>query len=141
VPVRWRLGDNTVVAADTDPLLEARTVFKFRSAPGQDSISLRPTTASGRCYAAINPRTRINLQTKDAIPELNPDCRTDDPNPEAARQCAFTQGATYDVIGHLKQVQPARPRWMVIPRDPDDMCCYPGPGLECPRPLRPCRGT
>ncbi len=82
VPVRWRLGDNTVVAADTDPLLEARTVFKFRSAPGQDSISLRPTTASGRCYAAINPRTRINLQTKDAIPELNPG-RGSVPSPRA----------------------------------------------------------
>ncbi|MBL8935890.1 MAG: hypothetical protein JNM69_15140 [Archangium sp.] len=147
VPVRWKAGTSTVVATDQDPLLDARTVLKVRmpvaapNMPVQDSLSFLPTAATGRCYAAINPRTRFNLDTKDAIPELNPDCREDDPDAEVARQCRFTKGATYDVVGHLKQVQPARPRWIVIPRDPDDVCCYPGPGLECPRPLRSCRGS
>ncbi|MBE2254402.1 MAG: hypothetical protein IAE78_33045 [Myxococcus sp.] len=141
VPVRWRLGDASTAADDSDPLLDARTVLKFRLPAGKDSISLRPTAASGRCYAAINPRARLNVHTTDAIPQLNPNCRLDDPDPAAAERCRNTRGATYDIVGHLKQVQPARPRWIVIPRDPDDICCYPGPGLECPRPLSSCRGT
>jgi alpha-tubulin suppressor-like RCC1 family protein len=139
VPVRWRAGDATAVATDGDPLLEARAVLKFRLPPGKDSISLLPTVASGRCFAAINPRTRLNIRTADAVPELNPDCRVDAPDTEAAKQCRNTRGATYDIVGHLKQVQPARPRWIVIPRDPDDICCNPGPGLECPRPVASCR--
>lgn len=141
VPVRWRLGDATTLATQADPLLDARQVLKFRLPAGKDSISLLPTAASGRCYAAINPRARLNLRTSDAIPELNPDCRLDDPDPEAAKQCRNTKGATYDIVGLMKQVQPARPRWIVIPRDPDDICCYPGAGLECPKPLVSCRGT
>lgn len=139
VPVRWRSGDATVLVSDQDPLLDARTVLKTRLAPNADTFAVTPTAASGRCFVSINPRTRLNLDTKDAIPELNPDCRVDDPDPEVARQCRFTKGATYDIVGHLKQVQPARPRWIVLPRDPDDVCCYPGPGLECPRPLRACQ--
>ena len=75
----------------------------------------------------------FNLLTKDAIPELSIDCSPTDPNADKAQQCRDLRGATFDVIGHLRQVQPARPRWVVIPRDPDDVCCYPGPGLECPR--------
>lgn len=141
VPVRYRIGDAMTVVSEQDPILEARTVLKFRLPERNDSIAFVATSMSGTCFAAINPRTRLNLDTSDAIPELNPDCRVDDPNPEAAQQCRFTKGATYDVVGHLKQVQPARPRWIVIPRDPDDICCYPGPGLECPRPLRRCQGT
>jgi alpha-tubulin suppressor-like RCC1 family protein len=141
VPVRWKAGDETVVATDADPRLEARRVLNIRLPPGQDSIAFRPTDASGRCYAAINPRTRINLLTRDAIPELNPNCRVDDGDAEVARQCRLMRAATYDIVGHLKQVQPARPRWNVIPRDPDDVCCYPGEGLECPRPLRACQGS
>ena len=141
VPVRWRLGDITTMATDADPLLDARQVLKFRLPAGKDSISLLPTVASGRCFAAINPRARLNVRSSDAIPELNPNCRLDDPDAVAAKQCRNTKGATYDIVGHLKQVQPARPRWIVIPRDPDDVCCYPGPGLECPKPLVSCRGT
>ncbi|MCU0701536.1 MAG: hypothetical protein MUC96_33915 [Myxococcaceae bacterium] len=141
VPVRYRLGNAMTVVAENDPLLDARTVLKFRLPEGQDTIAFLPTSMSGTCFAAINPRTRLNLDTKDAIPELNPDCRVDDPNADAALQCRYTKGATYDVVGHLKQVQPARPRWIVIPRDPDDICCYPGAGLECPRPLSRCQGT
>lgn len=138
VPVRWRTGPSNVAAGGSDPLLEARTVLRYRLAPSHDSVSVLPTAASGTCWAAINPRTRLNLDTKDAIPELNADCREDDPDAEAALQCRRTRAATYDIVGHLKQVQPARPRWIVIPRDPDDVCCYPGPDLECPRPLRTC---
>ncbi len=141
VPVRYRVGTASTVITEADPLLEARRVLKFRLPEGQDTIAFLATSMSGTCFGAINPRTRLNLDTKDAIPELNPDCRVDDPNPEAAQQCRFVKGATYDVVGHLKQVQPARPRWIVIPRDPDDVCCYPGPGLQCPRPLRRCEGT
>lgn len=138
VPVHWRLGDATTTATEADPVIEARAPFRFRLPAGKDSISLLATNASGQCFGSINPRLRINLVTKDAIPELQPDCREDDPDARDAEQCKLIHAATYDVVGHLKQVQAARPRWNVIPRDPDDMCCYPGAGLECPKPLKRC---
>ncbi len=138
VPVHWRLGDSTTVATETDPVIDARSVFKFRLPAGKDSISLLATNASGQCFGSINPRLRMNMVTKDAIPELQPDCDENDADPEDAKQCKLIHAATYDVVGHLKQVQAARPRWNVIPRDADDMCCYPGAGLECPKPLKRC---
>ena len=41
-------------------------------------------------------------------------------------------------IGHLRQVQPARPRWVMLPRDQDDLCCHPAAGLSCPKPIKQC---
>jgi hypothetical protein len=46
---------------------------------------------------------------------------------------------TFDVVGHLRQIQPARPRWMVMPRDADDLCCHPGTDGQCPRPIKACQ--
>lgn len=90
------------------------------------------------CKLGTNARTRINLVTKDAVPDLAVNCREDDPNSDKAQQCRFLHGATFDVVGHLRQVSAARPRWMVLPRDQDDLCCYPGPDMQCPRPIKPC---
>ena len=138
VPVHYRLGDDSVVAVATDPVLPAKTPLTVRMAAGQTAIAFARVNASGSCSVSYNPHMRINLLTKDAVPELSVDCSPTDPNAEKAQQCRDLQGATFDVIGHLRQVQPARPRWMVIPRDPDDICCYPGAGLECPKPIKPC---
>jgi hypothetical protein len=66
------------------------------------------------------------------------DCREDDPNEERATQCRYLHAATFDITGHLRQVSAARPRWMVLPRDLDDLCCHPGPDMQCPAPIRPC---
>ena len=79
-----------------------------------------------------------NTFSKDALPELLPDCRLDDPDAARAKQCQYLRGARFDVIGHLRHLQPGRPRWAILPRDADDICCRPGPGLECPRPVKPC---
>ena len=58
------------------------------------------------------------MVTKDSVPELNVDCHGERRRHETkATQCKNLHGATFDVVGHLKQVQPARPRWLVIPRD------------------------
>jgi hypothetical protein len=138
VPVHWRLGDDSVVAVQADPVLPAKTSLRVRLAAGQSAIGFAPVDSAGTCSLSYNPHMRINLLTKDAVPELSIDCSPSDPDGAKAQQCRDLQGATFDIIGHLRQVQPARPRWMVIPRDPDDVCCYPGPGLECPKPIKPC---
>jgi hypothetical protein len=85
-----------------------------------------------------NPRVRFLASLTDAVPGLKLACNPNDADPAAAQQCRFLQGARYDLTGHLRQVQPARPRWMIIPRDLDDLCCRPGPGLQCPDPIKPC---
>ncbi len=94
---------------------------------------------NAKCWVSLDARTRIQVMTRDAVPELNPDCREDDPDAQKAAQCRAMRAASYDIVGHLRHVQPARPRWVVLPRNPDDLCCYPGPGLECPRPIQPCK--
>lgn len=141
-PAHFAIGDNAVVATTAAPLLPANTLQRVWLAAGQTSVSViaeGTPPAGAQCTVSENPRTRINLVTKDSLPELQPDCSVADPDPTRAEQCTFFRGATYDVIGHLRQVQPARPRWAIIPRDPDDVCCHPGPGLSCPRPIKPCK--
>jgi len=138
VPVHYRLGDDSVVAVSTDERLAAKQVLKVRLATGQSAIAFQAAEGAGQCNISINNHMRLNVITKDALPELTIDCSVDDANAERATQCRSLRGATYDMVGHLRQVQPARPRWMVIPRDPDDVCCYPAAGLKCPRPVKPC---
>jgi hypothetical protein len=94
--------------------------------------------SQGVCTVSVNSRTRINVMTRDAIPDLQVDCDEHDADANKAQQCLNLHGATFDVVGHLKQVTAARPRWQVMPRDADDVCCRPGPGLECPKPIKSC---
>lgn len=136
---RFKAGDAMVVPGATDPLVPADGIVRYTFGAGETTIGLQATGAEARCTVGYNARARLNLITKDAIPELNPNCNPDDADAEKAAQCRNLRGAEFDVIGHLRHVQPARPRWVVIPRAPDDLCCYPGPGLSCPRPIQPCR--
>ena len=90
------------------------------------------------CTVGLSPETRVSVATRDAIPDLEPDCDPASADADKAEQCRLLRAATYDMVGHLRQLQPGRPRWAVLPRDADDVCCHPGPGLSCPRPLKAC---
>jgi hypothetical protein len=147
VDTHMKLGDGTVTATKADELLPARTrkdVIMESTKSIAAFLAAQPvaTSPAPRCYAARNTHTRVLLMTKDAVPDLKVDCdegtTPETRNTEAARQCRNLHEASFDVVGHLRQVQAARPRWMVLPRDQDDLCCYPGPGLECPKPIKPC---
>lgn len=133
-------GASTVVATTADPLVSKGKVVRHSFVGTEATVSAVAAAGAtaGKCWIAQNFHNRINLITKDALPELQPDCSLTDPDPAKATQCKYTRGATFDVIGHLRHLQPGRPRWAIIPRDPDDVCCHPGPGLGCPRPVKPC---
>ncbi len=135
---RYHVGGTDVVATDVDGLVAPGQIVRHTFAANESAVAFQAITAEARCTVGINARTRINLITRDAVPELEPDCNEADPDAERAQQCKNLRGSEFDIIGHLRQAQPARPRWIVIPRAPDDLCCYPGPGLECPRPIKPC---
>ncbi len=139
VEVRVAFGDSLVVATDTDRQVAGRVPLKHTFTGSQTTVSVFvPGGGAAKCWIAQNFHNRINVITKDAVPELQPDCRPDDPDAAKAVQCQYTRGASFDLIGHLRHLQPGRPRWAIIPRDPDDLCCRPGPGLGCPRPIKPC---
>ncbi len=138
--VHYRVGDALVNASDADAVLPARQVLRYVFTGNENTVAFKGVSSGGSCAVAQNTQARINLLTRDAIPELNPNCRIDDPDLEAAQQCRNLRGSSFDIVGHLRHVQPARPRWMVIPRDVDDVCCHPGPGLSCPKPIKPCSG-
>ncbi|WP_426746863.1 hypothetical protein VZQ01_03020 [Myxococcus faecalis] len=97
-----------------------------------------PANGAARCTVSQNQKARINLVTKDAVPDLVVNCNEQDPDAELARQCKLLHEATFDIVGHMRHVSAARPRWIILPRNQDDLCCYPGPGLECPKPIKPC---
>ncbi|RKH19986.1 hypothetical protein D7X74_05215 [Corallococcus sp. CA047B] len=140
-PVRVRFGPDGVTAAAGDMLLAANVPLEYTLKGNETTVAVvrdATATANGTCQFAPDSRTRISLQLKDAVPDLNPDCSETDADAAKALQCKQMRAATFDVVGHLKHVGPARPRWNVLPRDQDDLCCYPGPGLECPKPIKPC---
>lgn len=137
-PAHYKVGGPSVAATTADAQLAPGQIVRHTFGAGESAVAFVAVGADATCTVGINARTRINLITKDAIPELNPDCQEDDADEEKARQCRYLRAAEFDVVGHLRHVQPARPRWVVIPRAADDVCCYPGPGLECPRPIQPC---
>jgi hypothetical protein len=132
-------GDDTVVATTSSQRLEAREVGEVQLTAQESALAFLSAGATGSCWVSQHPQARMLLITRDAVPELNPDCNERDADAERARQCRFLRGATFDITGHLRHVQAARPRWALLPRDPDDVCCVPGPGMECPRPIQPCR--
>jgi hypothetical protein len=78
------------------------------------------------------------VSTTRALPNFNLNCSESDPDTAEATRCKNLHGARFDVTGFLQQVQPSRPRWMVIARSAQDICCRPGPGLSCPDPIQPC---
>ncbi|MBL8910574.1 MAG: hypothetical protein JNM17_07700, partial [Archangium sp.] len=137
-PARFKFGNDIVFASDGDPIITADQIVRHTLGPNETSVAFQATTTVANCTVGLNARTRINIVTKDAVPELDPDCDENDRDATRAQECKNLRGAEFDLIGHLRHVQPARPRWVVIPRAPDDLCCYPGPGLECPRPIKRC---
>jgi hypothetical protein len=70
-------------------------------------------------------KTRINVSTRDAMPDFDP--RTEFSKVEY-------KGCRVDITGVLRQVQAARPRWLIIARDQDDFCCRAPEGARCPTP-------
>jgi hypothetical protein len=140
-PVRLKFGPRGTVASATDMPLAARKRLDHTLVGTEAVVSFIADgeKVTGTCQVAANTRTRINIVTRDAVPDLQVDCSESDPDAEKALQCRYLHGATFDVVGHLKQVTAARPRWMVMPRDADDLCCRPGAGLECPKLIKPCK--
>ncbi|HLT30645.1 MAG TPA: hypothetical protein VK013_11415 [Myxococcaceae bacterium] len=139
--VHYRFGNGSLATVD-DPVLPAGQRLDHKVVSGNGTLSVLGTgdeVENARCTVGQNPRTRINVITRDSVPDLEPDCNPDDPDADRATQCRAIRGATFDIVGHLKHIQPARPRWGVIPRDANDICCHPGPGLECPRPIKTCQ--
>ncbi|HET9451739.1 MAG TPA: hypothetical protein VFO83_12680 [Aggregicoccus sp.] len=142
VPVRVAFGPSTVTATTADTLLAANTRLEHTvvDADGYASfLAEGATTLESACWVGANARTKISLVTKDAAPELNPDCDPADADATKAEQCRALRAATYDVVGHLRQIQAGRPRWLILPRDAGDLCCYPGEGLSCPKPIKSCQ--
>lgn len=76
--------------------------------------------------------TRINIQTGTALPQLNP--RVFDKNFSGIdySQCRM------NVTGILTQTQAARPRWIIMARDSDDICASSAPGT-CPELIAQCK--
>ncbi len=140
VDVAYAFGPAGTVATAASQTLKAGEVLHhvFTGTEAIVSIVVPAAGVTGRCWIAQNFHNRINVITKDAVPELAPDCRLDDLDAEKANQCKLTRAATFDIVGHLRHLQPGRPRWAVVPRDTDDVCCHPGPGLDCPKPIKPC---
>jgi hypothetical protein len=150
---RYRVGDSTVTVSDSTPdtkLLPARTFTDITFSSGKDFVAVLSavtvptpppgsTTPAPRCYVAHNSGTRILLTTKDAVPDLLVDCDVNDTDVDRRQQCRLLQSVTFDVVGHLRQIQPGRPRWMVMPRDAEDLCCHPGTDGQCPRPIKACQ--
>jgi hypothetical protein len=137
--VHYKQGTSSVLASAADPVLAANTWVRLVFSGVDTSVAFFSAGNAGRCSVGLNSRGRINLLTSDAVPQLTPDCSLTDPDEAKATQCKYLRGATFDIIGHLRHVQPARPRWMVIPRYADDVCCHPGKGLSCPTPIKPCK--
>ncbi|MDC0715049.1 hypothetical protein POL68_41755 [Stigmatella sp. ncwal1] len=140
-PVKVKFGAASVTATAEDAPLAARTNLE-RTLTGSEQhvavIANGALTGKGECHISLNSRTRINVMTRDALPQLLVDCDASDADPERARQCRLLRAATYNVTGHLKQVNAARPRWVVNPRDADDLCCFPGAEGQCPSPIKTC---
>jgi hypothetical protein len=139
--VRLRFGDATVTATGTDPALASGTLLPHRFVGTETHVAFVSdgTAAPGaRCVIGEDAHTRLNVITRDAAPDLKPNCDPDDADAAAAQNCRNLRGATFDIVGHLRHLQPGRPRWALLPRDSDDLCCHPGPGLSCPTSIKAC---
>jgi hypothetical protein len=140
-PVRVKFGPSGLTATIDDIPLAANVRMERTLVGNEQYVAFLADgdlQGRGQCHVALNSRTRINVVTRDAAPDLQVDCSETDLDAERARQCRLLHAATFNVTGHLRQVSAARPRWIVLPRDVDDLCCFPGPDGECPRPIKQC---
>ncbi len=140
-PVRVKFGPAGVQATINDTPLAAKVLLQHTLVGTEQHAAViadGDIIGQGTCHVSLNSRTRINVVTREAVPDLVVDCNENDSNADQARQCRLLRGATFNVTGHLRQVSAARPRWIVNPRDVEDICCFPGPEGECPRPIQQC---
>ncbi len=137
--VRYHAGSPNQTVDSTDPVARANTAVPLTLGDQATTVALLSTGEAATCSVGLNVHSRLNLITKDAVPQLNIDCRVDATDADATAQCRALQAATFDIIGHLRHIQPARPRWAIVPRTADDLCCHPGPGLDCPKPIKTCQ--
>ncbi|HEX8698096.1 MAG TPA: hypothetical protein VF815_04620, partial [Myxococcaceae bacterium] len=140
-PVRVRFGPANVRATIDDAPLAAKVLLEHTMTGTEQHVAVLAdgdVIGKGQCHVSINSRIRIAVVTRDAVPDLEVDCQENDPNAAKARQCRLLRAATYNITGHLRQVSAARPRWIVYPRDLEDVCCFPGPEGQCPSPLQQC---
>lgn len=140
-PVRVKFGTSNVTATIDDLPLAANVKMERTMTGTEQYVAVLgdgDPQSQGKCYVSLNSRTRINVVTRDAVPDLQVDCSETDTDADRARQCRLLHGATFNITGHLRQVSAARPRWIVLPRDVDDLCCFPGPEGQCPRPIKQC---
>ncbi|MDY7225213.1 hypothetical protein [Hyalangium rubrum] len=140
-PVRVKFGTASVRATIDDVPLAAKAVMEHTMTGTEQFVAVLAdgdVINRGQCHVSLNSRTRINVVTRDAVPDLVVDCNENDSNADAAKQCQLLRTATYNITGHLRQVSAARPRWIISPRDADDVCCFPGPEGACPRPIKQC---
>ncbi len=75
--------------------------------------------------------TRINIQTGTAIPQLDPRIF------DQERSGADYSACRLNVTGILSQTQAARPRWIIMARDSEDVCASSAPGT-CPESIAQC---
>jgi hypothetical protein len=140
-PVRVKFGPSSVRATIDDAPLAAKVLLEHTMVGTEQHVAVLAdgdVIGKGQCHISIHSRTRINVVTRDAVPDLQVDCAENDADADRARQCRLLRGATYNITGHLRQVSAARPRWIVYPRDVDDVCCFPGPEGQCPSPIKTC---
>jgi hypothetical protein len=76
-----------------------------------------------------------HVSTRDAMPDFDPrDFARQQWNAATELFEPEFPGCRVDITGVLRQVQAARPRWLILARDEGDFCCRPEEGGQCPTP-------
>lgn len=114
-------GDDTV-----DCECNRDCITGLRAYDGKVCAELNTFRTYGQWLVQVEDKwkTRINVSTRDALPDF-------DPRVFAKEEYA---GCRVDLTGVLRQVQAARPRWLILARDENDFCCRATAGARCPTP-------
>jgi hypothetical protein len=140
--VRVNFGQEDVEATEESPILEGRTVLPHIFSDPDRFVAFVAESdfdPHSACVIGQDAVTRVNVNFRTAVPDLQLNCSEDDVDVEAGEECRRLHAARYDIVGHLRHSQISRPRWAVVPRYLDDICCWPGADLACPSPIQPCR--
>jgi hypothetical protein len=139
--VRFAFGPGNVQATEESPILEPRTLLPHIFSDPNLFVAFVAESdfdPDSACVIGQDVVTRVNLNLRNAIPDFPADCTEDDQDPDSAEECHQIHAARYEVLGHLRHGQASRPRWTVVPRYSDDICCRPGPDLPCPSLIQQC---
>lgn len=113
-----------VQTRDALPNFDAR-IFAARCATADDAAAC-PCGPGSLRYAAANLCTAADEQA-------DPRCKAGTCKPQSPQS-----SLALDIVGNLRQVQAARPRWMVVARDALDVCCHQPAVGQCPPGLSIC---